>query len=188
MQNSLQVSPLNVRWEIDVKPNDKPIPQYHAIFSSKYTDRTPKVTASATLFNGTIINANVTPIEDTEILNHYRLTFGSVKVGESQMVLNVNLDDYYTFLWDKYETFLFNPYVWGKSIDKISITVIFLDERIENTDISLYAVDQNSFSRELLQCHKCDKTTNEYVFNYKDDRNMQNGKSFLIVIPSHKNN
>lgn len=186
--NTNIVSPLNVQWEINCKSAERKIPQYNLLFSIAPTTSKPNVSAIIKNIHGNEVQAHVTPedIQDKTV-NFYNLTFQNFDFGTSGSYLTIHVKDYYTFRWDDYETLLINPYAWGDSVDKTTITLIFSDDQIKNTDIELFAVNQTNLRRTLLKREVCSQDTNgNYIFKHEHTKKTTDNIFFLIVIPPKK--
>lgn len=189
--NTPMRSPLNVQWEIFFKSAEKEITQYNVLFSHSPTELLPHLSAKLKTFdvNDIEIDANVTLEESLErIVNLYRLTFQNVAFGMSSAKLTVEVKDYYNFRWNNYETLLVNPYTWGDSIDLTKIKLVFSDDKIGNTDIEVFAVNQNNFKRTPLKREICNKDPNgNYIFDFTYDKMTTDKIFFLIVVPPRDN-
>lgn len=184
LNNSTQ-SDMEVTWIIRGKTSDNELLNYHLLCSKSESKRKFNPTIEIREFTNTY-PATFTNLSNG-LFNHISLNFMNGKLSaRSEFELEINLQNYYRFMWNDCEVLFVNPAMFGNSTKNITVKVIFKDSKIANKTISVYEVNQNNFSRTLIEqtsCQLCANGTDyEYCFEYNK---KSSNKFFIITVPKN---
>lgn len=89
-------------------------------------------------------------------------------------------------MWNDYEVLFVNTAMFGNSVEKLYIKVLFKSSRVANKTISVYEVNNNNFSRSLIQQSSCQLCANgtDYEYHFKYEKKLSN-KFFIIAVPKN---
>lgn len=178
-------SEMGIIWKIHCKNLNKELINYHFLCSKSESKKKfdPKIEVKE--FNETY-PATLTNCSNG-LYNHIALSFKNGNLPEySDFELKIELNNYYRFMWNDCEVLFINAAMFGNSVEKINVKIIFKDSRVANKNISVYEVNNNNFSRVLIQQSSCQLCSNqrdyEYLFQYTK---KSSNKFFIIAIPKN---
>lgn len=126
---------------------------------------------------------------DNNLLNHFKVVFkNGAMPRNTDFNVTIELNDYYTFLWNNCEVIIVNAALWGDTVERTKINLTFDEEKIADTFISTYIVSQTNFQRQLVKEAVCTKN-NSGKYEYQFDYNKKTSDAFfLIKIPKLQSN
>lgn len=186
IDNPTKISPLesnlNIEWKASCIVLDQKIYDYHMIYSKSDSKRkaNPKVTITSN--DSEKYEAIITEM-NTGIYNRFwaKLEPGVLPV-DTEFDVTIKLENYFRFIWSDYETLMVNTNLYGTCIEEVNIILIFENDMIANTNITIYEIDQITLKRKKIQhlSHKIENSKHVYSFHKKSKIEKC---TFLIVIP-----
>lgn len=174
-------SDLNVTWNVDCIVVDKEISDYYMVYSKSDSKRKANPIATIKSENEDYV-ANIKEM-NTGIYNCFLAGLQPGKLPVNRYFhATIELNNYYRFVWEDYDTLMVNTNLYGKSVDKIDIVLTCDDIRISNAIISIYEVNPDNLHKKFIQYLKYTNENGIHTFSFSSNK-IKPKCLYLILIP-----